>query len=143
MAAADARFMREAIEIAHLGVRAGQSPFGACVVRDGRVIARAHNTVLRDSDPSAHAEVNAVRAACTALGCRPLPVLVYSTCEPCAMCFSACHWVHVAKIVYGPPSPTRGGGLRRGHHQQTMRRPAAVAWSRSRKREQCLEIFAA
>ena len=102
MAAADARFMREAIEIAHLGVRAGQSPFGACVVRDGRVIARAHNTVLRDSDPSAHAEVNAVRAACAALGSHDLSrCIVYATGEPCPMCLGCCYWAHVPRIVFG------------------------------------------
>ena len=102
MAAADARFMREAIEIAHLGVRAGQSPFGACVVRDGRVIARAHNTVLRDSDPSAHAEVNAVRAACAALGSHDLSrCIVYATGEPCPMCLGCCYWAHVSRIVFG------------------------------------------
>jgi len=102
MAAADARFMREAIEIAHLGVRAGQSPFGACVVRDGRVIARAHNTVLRDSDPSAHAEINAVRAACAALGSHDLSgCIVYATGEPCPMCLGCCYWAHVPRIVFG------------------------------------------
>jgi len=102
VAAADARFMREAIEIAHLGVRAGQSPFGACVVRDGRVIARAHNTVLRDSDPSAHAEINAVRAACAALGSHDLSgCIVYATGEPCPMCLGCCYWAHVPRIVFG------------------------------------------
>jgi len=102
MAAADARFMREAIEIAHLGVRAGQSPFGACVVRDGRVIARAHNTVLRDSDPSAHAEINAVRAAGAALGSHDLSgCIVYATGEPCPMCLGCCYWAHVPRIVFG------------------------------------------
>ena len=102
MAAADARFMREAIEIAHVGVRAGQSPFGACVVRDGRVIARAHNTVLRDSDPSAHAEINAVRAACAALGSHDLSgCIVYATGEPCPMCLGCCYWAHVPRIVFG------------------------------------------
>jgi tRNA(Arg) A34 adenosine deaminase TadA len=102
MAAADARFMREAIEIAHIGVRAGQSPFGACVVRDGRVLARAHNTVLRDSDPSAHAEINAVRAACAELGTHDLSgCIVYATGEPCPMCLGCCYWAHVPRIVFG------------------------------------------
>lgn len=102
MAAADARFMREAIEIAHVGVRAGQSPFGACVVRDGRVIARAHNTVLRDSDPSAHAEVNALRAAGAALASHDLSgCTVYATGEPCPMCLACCYWAHVPRVVHG------------------------------------------
>lgn len=102
MAAADARFMREAIAAAHLGVRAGQSPFGACVVRDGRIIASAHNTVLRDGDPSAHAEVNALRAAAAALGTHDLSACtVYATGEPCPMCLGCCYWAHVGRVVYG------------------------------------------
>jgi guanine deaminase len=72
------------------------------VVRDGRVIARAHNTVLRDSDPSAHAEVNAVRAACAALGSHDLSrCIVYATGEPCPMCLGCCYWAHVSRIVFG------------------------------------------
>ena len=102
MAAADARFMREAIAVAHLGVRAGQSPFGACVVRDGKVLSRAHNTVVRDSDPSAHAEVNALRAAAATLGTHDLSgCTVYATGEPCPMCLGCCYWAHVGRIVYG------------------------------------------
>ena len=102
MPAGDTRFMREAIAVAHQGVRAGQSPFGACVVREGRVIARAHNTVLRDGDPSAHAEVNAVRAAGVALGSHDLSgCTVYATGEPCPMCLACCYWAHVPRIVFG------------------------------------------
>lgn len=102
MPAGDARFMREAIAVAHQGVRAGQSPFGACVVRDGRIIARAHNTVLRDGDPSAHAEVNALRAAGAALGSHDLSgCTVYATGEPCPMCLACCYWAHVPRIVFG------------------------------------------
>jgi tRNA(Arg) A34 adenosine deaminase TadA len=102
MADADVRFMREAIAIARVGVRVGQSPFGACVVRDGRMVARAHNTVLRDSDPSAHAEVNAIRAAGRALGTHDLSgCTVYATGEPCPMCLACCYWAHVSRVVYG------------------------------------------
>ena len=103
MAAADARFMREAIEIAHLGVRAGQSPFGACVVRDGRVIARAPTTpccatAIRPRTPRS--------TPCAPPAPRSAPhdlsrCIVYATGEPCPMCLGCCYWAHVPRIVFG------------------------------------------
>ncbi|MFN8640876.1 MAG: nucleoside deaminase [Candidatus Binatia bacterium] len=115
MAPADARFMREAIAAAYRGVDAGQSPFGACVVRDGLVVAAAHNTVLRDRDPSAHAEVNALRAAAAALGTHDLAGgVVYATGEPCPMCLGCCYWAHVDRIVFGSSiADSAGHRLRR------------------------------
>lgn len=84
------------------GSRRGHGgPFGAVIVKNGRFIARSHNTVLRDGDPTCHAEINAIRAAVRKLktpfltGCT-----VYSTTEPCPMCFSALHWARVKKVVY-------------------------------------------
>ena len=88
----DEGYLRQAIEVCRQGIAAGQSPFGAVIVRERRVIAAAHNTVWRDNDPTAHAEVNALRAAASALktidlgGCT-----LYSTCEPCPMCLAASH----------------------------------------------------
>lgn len=98
----DERYMREAIAAARRGIAAGQTPFGTCIVRDGRVIATAHNAVWADTDITAHAEIVAIRAACKALrtvdltGCD-----IYSTCEPCPMCFSAIHWARIDRIVFG------------------------------------------
>jgi guanine deaminase len=95
-------WMRVAIAKAREGVAAGQTPFGACIVRGDEAVAVAHNVVLRTTDITAHAEVTAVREACVALksidlgGC-----VIYSTCEPCPMCFSACHWANLDRIVYG------------------------------------------
>ena len=98
----DDRFMRLAIEQARAGVAAGQTPFGACVVRGGAVVAAAHNRVWADTDITAHAEVVAVRAACRRLGTIDLSgCVIYSTTEPCPMCFSACHWARLDAIVYG------------------------------------------
>ncbi len=95
-------FMRLAIAAARAGMAAGQAPFGACVVRDGVVIATAHNTTMRDCDPSAHAEVNAVRAACRTLQCVDLSdCAVYTTGESCLMCFACCQWARVATLVHG------------------------------------------
>lgn len=98
----DEAHMRLAIAKVKEGIAAGQSPFGAVVVRDDRVVSMAHNTVWRDSDPTAHAEVNAIRQAASALltinlhGCT-----MFTTCEPCPMCLSAIHWAKIDRVVYG------------------------------------------
>jgi tRNA(Arg) A34 adenosine deaminase TadA len=95
-------FMRQAIRITRDGIAAGQSPFGAVIVKNGEVVAAAHNTVWRDTDPTAHAEVNCIRKAARALstiflhGCT-----LYSTTEPCPMCLAAIHWAKIDKVVFG------------------------------------------
>jgi guanine deaminase len=95
-------FMRLAIRKAQEGIAAGQSPFGSVIVRNGEVIAATHNTVWRDGDPTAHAEVNCIRGAALALktiflhGCT-----LFSTTEPCPMCLSAIHWAKIDRVVYG------------------------------------------
>lgn len=98
----DEEFMRVALAVAAEGVAAGQTPFGACLVRDGRVLCRAHNAVWATTDITAHAEVRAIRMACGILGTIDLSgCSMYTTCEPCPMCFSACHWARIDRIVYG------------------------------------------
>ncbi len=98
----DADFLRQAIAAAREGIAAGQSPFGAVIVRDGKVIAMAHNTVWRDTDPTAHAEVNCIRSASKALQTIDLSgSVLYSSCEPCPMCLSAIHWARIGRVVYG------------------------------------------
>ena len=95
--------MRIAMEMAQKGVEAGQSPFGACIVdSDGRVVAQAHNQVVKTTDSTAHAEIQAIRAACRNLESIDLSgCTIYSTCEPCPMCFAACHWARLDRIVFG------------------------------------------
>lgn len=94
--------MRLAIARAVDGVEQGQTPFGACIVRGERVIACEHNVVGATTDITAHAEVHAIRMACSVLntidlsGCH-----IYSTCEPCPMCFAACHWARIDRIIFG------------------------------------------
>ena len=95
-------FMRAAIEVARRGISAGQSPFGSVIVQDGRIISATHNTVWRDVDPTAHAEVNNIRAAARALRSIELGAgALYTTCEPCPMCLSAIHWARINRVVYG------------------------------------------
>jgi guanine deaminase len=101
--AEDEKFMRLAIEKTREGIRQGQTPFGACIVSsDGKVAACDHNVVWATTDITAHGEVNTIRAACRALGVIDLSgCAIYSTTEPCPMCFSAIHWAKISRIVFG------------------------------------------
>lgn len=79
-------------------------PFGAAIVCNGEVISVAHNTVLKDNDPTAHAEVNAIRGACKKLGRYVLDDCeLYTTAEPCPMCYSAILWARIPKVYVGVP----------------------------------------
>lgn len=98
----DRKWMEMAAELAEKNVDNGGGPFGAVVVREGELVAAGVNTVTLSNDPTAHAEVNAIRNACRRdddfrlAGCT-----VYSSCEPCPMCLSALYWAGVDKIIYG------------------------------------------
>ena len=97
----DERFMRMAITEAREGIRQGQTPFGACIVKAGKVVACAHNAVWKNTDILAHAEMQAICLANRKLKSLDLSgCVIYSTCEPCPMCFSACHWGKVSRIVF-------------------------------------------
>jgi guanine deaminase len=94
--------MQLAIEKCRQGIRAGQSPFGCAIAQGDRVIACSHNTVVQTTDITAHAEVNAVREACRAVGNIFLDgAIVATTCEPCPMCMAALHWARVDTVYYG------------------------------------------
>lgn len=95
-------YMRRAIELAHIGVDAGGGgPFGCVVVKDDRIVGEAHNMVLADNDPTAHAEVSAIRAACRNLGTFQLDgCTIYTSCEPCPMCLGAIYWARPDKVYY-------------------------------------------
>lgn len=98
----DEDFMRKAIEKAIQGIKKGQTPFGACIVKNGKIVACEHNVVWKTTDSTAHAEVNAIRKACSKLKTIDLTgCTIYSTTEPCPMCYSAIHWARIKKIVYG------------------------------------------
>jgi guanine deaminase len=95
--------MKLAIRLAVENVTSGKGgPFGAVVVKDGEVIATGVNRVTADNDPTAHAEVNAIREACRALGTFQLPgCVLYTSCEPCPMCLGAIYWVRLDSVYYG------------------------------------------
>ena len=96
-------FLRRAIALATQNVASGKGgPFGAVIVRDGRIAGEGANSVTTTSDPTAHAEVNAIRAAAKALGTFMLAGCeLYTSCEPCPMCLAAAYWARVDAVYYG------------------------------------------
>lgn len=95
-------WMREAIALSSRNVDNGGGPFGAVIVKDGKIVARGANRVTADNDPTAHAEVNAIRKAAAELGTFDLSGCeIYTSCEPCPMCLSAIYWARIGRIYYG------------------------------------------
>ena len=95
-------FMRKAIELSIENVKNGGGPFGAVIVRGDEIIATGVNRVTANNDPTAHAEVSAIRAACEKLGTFNLEGCeIYTSCEPCPMCLGAIYWAHLNKMYYG------------------------------------------
>ena len=96
------KFMRRAIELSIESVATGGGPFGAVIVKDGEIISESSNRVTQNNDPTAHAEVSAIREAGKKLntfdlsGCE-----IYTSCEPCPMCLGAIYWAHIDKMYYG------------------------------------------
>lgn len=99
----DPAFMRRAIELSRQGMRRGDGgPFGAVVVRDGRVLGEGWNRVVGTNDPTAHGEIVAIRDACRTLGTFSLAGCdLYTSSEPCPMCLSAIYWARLARVFYG------------------------------------------
>lgn len=102
MATSDEIFLREAISLARTGMERGDGgPFGCVIVKDGSVIGRGNNRVTSTNDPTAHAEVVAIRAACAALRSFQLDgCVLYTSCEPCPMCLGAIYWARPDKLFY-------------------------------------------
>ena len=98
----DREYMQKAIDLSIENVKNGGGPFGAVIVKDGEIVATGVNRVTANNDPTAHAEVSAIRAACQKVqdfkleGCT-----IYTSCEPCPMCLSAIYWAGIGRICYG------------------------------------------
>ncbi len=126
------KFMRHAIEKARKGIDKGQEPFGACIIRGGEVVSVAHNTVRKDMDVTAHAEMNAVREACRRLNTVDLSDCeVYATFKPCPMCQAACERANISRIYYGA-GPEDTGVISRG---------SATQITGGLLKEECLELI--
>ena len=95
-------YLKLAVEEAKIGMRAGDGgPFGALIVRDGEILGRGHNTVLKTHDPSAHAEVNAIRNACNSVQDHHLSgASIYTNFEPCPMCLGAIYWADIRQVYF-------------------------------------------
>lgn len=102
MSGGDESFLRQAIALSAAKMQANQGgPFGALVVRDSQVLGEGWNQVTTANDPTAHAEVTAIRAACRAIGdFRLTGAVLYTSCEPCPMCLASAYWARVDRIVY-------------------------------------------
>ena len=140
------RFMRKAIREARKNLaRPDGGPFGACIVKDGKVLAVARNTVLRQ-DATCHAEVNAIRKASKKAGTFDLSGCeIYSTTEPCPMCFGAIHWARLGAVHYGTDIRD---AARAGFHELRISNGTLKALGKSRirlvpgfMRSECLELF--
>ncbi|MBX3432440.1 MAG: nucleoside deaminase [Pirellulales bacterium] len=139
--------MRVAIETCRQGLAKGQSPFGCAIAQGDRIIARNHNTVVLTTDITAHAEVNAIRAANREISEIFLEgAIVATTCEPCPMCMAALHWARVDTVYYGA---TIGDAESAGFNELQL--PAAELLSRGGSklklidntlRDECRQLFA-
>lgn len=97
----DNAFMNRAIELSIENVRSGGGPFGAVIVKDGRIVAEGANRVTSLNDPTAHAEIVAIRNACATLGAFDLSGCeIYASCEPCPMCLGAIYWARLSRIHF-------------------------------------------
>jgi guanine deaminase len=97
----DRSLLLRAVELAGEGIMNGRGPFGAVVAKEGKIISEASNSVVLNSDPTAHAEILAIRQAASVLKSHDLSECVlYTSCEPCPMCFGAIYWAGIKKVVY-------------------------------------------
>lgn len=96
------KYMQEALKEALKGIKNKDGgPFGCVIVNKGKIVSKTHNTVISSNDPTNHAEINAIRKACKKLNTFNLKDCeLYTTCEPCPMCFSAIHWARIKKVYF-------------------------------------------
>lgn len=137
-------YMQSAIEEAYQGIRAGHGgPFGAVVVKDGRIVGRGHNCVLRDQDATMHGEIAAIRDASRTLGTFDLSgCALYSTAEPCPMCLCASLWANIDRVYYGcTRRDTEDIGFRDNRFYEMICDPGERVAEHGR--EKCLELFKA
>ena len=140
-------FMKIANEEAFQGMTHNEGgPFGAVIVKDGRIIAQGHNEVLKTNDPTAHAEVVAIRKAAAQLGQFDLSECeIYSSCEPCPMCLSAIFWSRIKKVHYGCTKEDAASiGFDDNLIYEFIKKPELYSDSLTlipKDREECLESF--
>jgi len=138
-------FMDDALSEARAADEAGEVPVGCVVVREGKIIARAANRTLRDRDPTAHAEMLAIRQAATALGSERLTDCdLYVTLEPCAMCAGAMAHARVRRLTYGAGDPKAGAvehGVRLFDSPNTHHHPEIISGIGEQRASALLKAF--
>lgn len=137
-------YMDIALEEAYKGIRNGEGgPFGAVVVRNGKIIGRGHNRVLVDCDPTMHGEVAAIRDACRNVGSHDLKgSVLYTTAYPCPMCMSAAMWANIKKIVYGCTAhDTAEIGFRDEDFYSALREGEDMILLECTQHEDCKKLF--
>lgn len=122
------KFMREAIALSVRSARIGGGPFGAVVVKDGKIIARGENRVVRKTDPTAHAEIIAIRQASSRLHTHDLTgCTIYTSCQPCPMCMSAIYWANIDAVYYaGTSSDAEAAGFRDGYLIEELKKDTGM-----------------
>ena len=137
------KYMKEAVNEARLGIRGGHGgPFGCVIVKDGAIIGRGHNMVIKNNDPTCHGEIMAIRAACAAeknfslKGCE-----LYTTAQPCPMCLGAILWAGIDKVYYGCNiEDTENIGFKDSEFYNVLKGGGMEL--KETDRETCLEVFA-
>ncbi len=143
---AENAFMDAAIAEAREGIYQGHGgPFGSVIVKDGKIIGRGHNQVLKNNDPTCHGEVSAIRNTCAELGTYSLEGCeLYTTGEPCPMCLCACMWANIKVVYYGATIADNSEiGFRDGRFDEMMGgREKMGDYLVALDREACLKLFA-
>lgn len=138
-------YMRMAIEEARIGIRNGHGgPFGSVIVKNGEIIGKGHNMVLKNNDSTAHGEVVAIRNAEQNLGTYDLSgAELYTTGEPCPMCLAACMWANISKIYYGCTiDDNESIGFRDAKFDELLGGRSQMAdYLQQIEREECLKLF--
>lgn len=137
-------FMKEAIKEAYIGIENKHGgPFGSVIVKDGKIVGRGHNEVLKNNDPTCHGEMMAIRDACKNLGTFDLSGCeIFTSAECCIMCLGACLWANLDKIYYGcNVKDTDGIGFRDEIFDKDIKALRANV-SECLDREACLKLFA-
>ena len=139
------KYMQMAIEEARKGIRAGEGgPFGSIILKNGKIIGRGHNQVVKNNDPTCHGEMQAIRNACQGLesfdlsGCE-----IYTTGEPCPMCLAACMWANIDKVYYGCTIADNSDiGFRDERFDELLGgREHMKSYLEQMDREECLALF--
>ncbi|MFA5232160.1 MAG: nucleoside deaminase [Candidatus Paceibacterota bacterium] len=134
------KFLKQAVQEGLKGVKSGEGgPFGAVIVKNNKVVAKAHNMVLKTKDPTAHAEINAIRKASKRLKTFDLSSCdLYSVSEPCSMCMSAIRWAKIRKTYFGCK---RKDARKLGFRDESIDKAIDKTRGKNIDRKECLELF--